>query len=315
MLRRVMVTLIAFAFLSGCGTPSTTTPDITPAPSPTNLPPKTTVTPEVPTETPLPTNTSFPPTPTPILPRNPELGQKWTRPTDGMTIVFIPAGEFEMGSTEDVHCSHLDERPRHTVYLDDYWIDQTPVTNAHYQICVDAGACPPPTDCDWGDPTYGDESKEDHPVVCLSWDEARAYCEWVGGTLPTEAQWEKAARGTDLREYPWGDTFDTALCNTDESAIGETTPVGFYSPIGDSPYGLVDMAGNVWEWVIDWYDIGYYPESPKNNPQGPQGGRWRSLRGGSYYGDYCNARTAYRYYDVPYGSGAGVGFRCVVPSS
>ena len=149
-------------------------------------------------------------------------------------------------------------------------------------------------------------------MVCVDWAGARTYCEWTGGNLPSEAQWEKAARGTDQRAYPWGEEFDQNKCNTKEGEINHTTRVGSFSPDGDSPYGLSDMSGNVLEWVIDWYDIDYYPRSSSDNPRGPIKGERRSLRGGSFYTDLCNARTTYRYYDVPYGSSPGVGFRCVI---
>jgi formylglycine-generating enzyme required for sulfatase activity len=229
-------------------------------------------------------------------------------------MVYVPAGEFKMGSMESEPCAHLDEFPQHVVYLDSFWIDQTEVTNAQYQQCVEAGLCSPPV-CDWGESTYDDTTRGDHPVTCVNWDEARTYCEWAGGRLPIEAQWEKAARGTDERGYPWGNEFDENRCNSGESGIGETTPVKSYSPEGDSPYGAADMAGNAYEWVIDWYDIGYYANSPSENPAGPRGGKGRGLRGGHWYGDHCNARTSYRYYDVPHGRSNGVGFRCVVNRS
>lgn len=241
------------------------------------------------------------------------MGDTWTRPQDQMVMVFIPSGEFLMGSPEDHPLAHADEKPQHTVYLDAYWIDQSELTNAHYQICVDAGICEPPLSCDRGEPTYGEETLWDHPVVCVNWEEAGAYCEWVGGRLPTEAEWEKAARGTEALEYPWGAEFDPQKCNTSESELGMTTPSGTYSPVGDSPYGLSDMAGNVLEWVIDVYDIEYYAHSSSRNPRGPASGERKSLRGGSWYGDARNARAAYRYYDRPFGRGPGVGFRCVIP--
>jgi formylglycine-generating enzyme required for sulfatase activity len=255
--------------------------------------------------------------PSPTLPQvtipiaAPVLGDTWRRPNDDMQMVFIPAGNFQMGSMESNPCAHLDELPQHTVYLDAYWIDQHEVTNAQYRKCVEAGWCTEPT-CSYGTSTYMDETKEDHPVGCVDWYEASAYCEWSGGQLPTEAQWEKAARGTEAREYPWGAEFDAALCNSSESAIGGSTPVGLYSPDGDSPYGLADVSGNLWEWVTDWYDIGYYAQSPSSNPTGPQGGENRAARGGSWYGNYCSVRTTYRYYNTPHGRSPGMGFRCVL---
>jgi formylglycine-generating enzyme required for sulfatase activity len=156
---------------------------------------------------------------------------------------------------------------------------RTEVTNAQYDRCVRAGVCTAPSNSVWRDVRFAD-----HPVTDVSWDQASVYAQWVGGSLPTEAQWEKAARGTDLRAYPWGDQEPTvSLLNFEGSGIGGTSAVGSY-PIGASPYGALDMAGNVWEWVADWYDGSYYSVSPVENPQGPATGSYRVLRGGSWYG-------------------------------
>lgn len=324
----ILLAFVALA-LMGCSAEPTSMPQAA-ADTPTSVPPIANVTPTSapPTATPLPptstpvppTETPLPPTPTstltptPSLPTDPAAGDSWTRPADGMVMVFVPAGEFEMGSTGDDPCAHLDEMPLHTVHLDGYWIDQTPVTNAQYQACVEAGVCAPVTTCGWGESGYGDPAKEDHPVTCVDFYSAQTYCQWIDGELPTEAQWEKAARGTDVRRYPWGDEFDLGLCNSGESGLQDTTPVRFYSLAGDSPFGVSDMSGNVWEWVTDWYDLEYYGRSPKRNPTGPFSGERRGLRGGSWYGDACNARTSYRYYDLSSGRGPGVGFRCVRPA-
>jgi formylglycine-generating enzyme required for sulfatase activity len=317
--------VVVLLYLSGC-TPISTS-DVKIEPSSTIVPatpvnPTETATqiPATPTQVPAtptaitPTATQTPPTEILIPPEDASLGDIWTRTIDGMAMIFIPAGEFLMGSTEENPCAHKDELHLHTVYLDNFWIDRTEVSSGQYKQCVEAGACPPPGDCGWGEATYGDDLKEDHPIVCVDWDEARTYCDWIGGKLPTEAQWEKAARGTDQRAYPWGEEFDQNKCNSKGGEINATMPVGSYSPIGDSPYGLADMSGNVLEWVIDWYDIDYYPKSSSLNPSGPIKGERRSLRGGSFYTDLCNARTTYRYYDVPYGVSPGVGFRCVIPA-
>jgi len=322
--KRGLLAAFVVIYLTGCGSKPVPGPEAMPTSTPitpasTQLPP--TSAPVMPTFTEVPpTYTPLPPTPTQILPTptqappsEPVLGDEWVRPADDMVMSYIPAGEFEMGSTESNPCAHLDEFPQHSVFLDAYWIDQTPVTKAQYQRCVDEGLCELPASCGWGEVTY-DEEKNDHPVVCVTWDEARNYCKWTGGRLPSEAEWEKAARGDDGRGYPWGEEFDESKCNSSESGIDGTTPVRFYSPEGDSPYGLADMAGNVWEWVIDWYDIDYYAKASSQNPTGPAAGDRKALRGGSWYGDLCNARTTYRYYDVPYGRGPGVGFRCVWPA-
>jgi formylglycine-generating enzyme required for sulfatase activity len=232
-----------------------------------------------------------------------------------MTMLYIPAGEFTMGSEPEDPCAHLDEQPKHKVYLDPYWIDQTEVTNGQYQLCVKAGSCPEPPVCGVGESTYQDATKSLHPVTCLIWDEATLYCEWIGGRLPTEAQWEKAARGTEEYKYPWGTNFESSKCNSQEGSLDGPQAVGSFSPEGDSPFGLQDMAGNVWEWTRDWYDIEYYGRAPSENPGGPAAGERRSLRGGSWYANDCSVRTSYRYYDVPQGRSPGVGFRCVIVPS
>jgi len=153
---------------------------------------------------------------------------------DGRPMVLVPAGEFYFGPD------------RVKLTLPDFYIDRYPVTNAEYKKFVEATGAPEPTH--WRRGTWP-EGKADHPVVNVTWEQAAAYAEWAGKRLPTEEEWEKAARGTDGREWPWGSTFDPSRCNTNESGIWDTTPVGKYSPAGDSPYGAADMAGNVWEWI------------------------------------------------------------------
>jgi len=242
-----------------------------------------------------------------------------------MVMVYVPAGEFLMGSTDaDIdailaRCSdckrewYTDEQPQHTVYLDAFWIDRTEVTNAQFRKCVEAGACQAPTTCDWGEPTYNDGSKADYPAVCVSWNQAQAYCRWAGVRLPTEAEWEKAARGTDGRTYPWGN--QAPDCNRanywgkDGGCVGRTTAVGSF-PTGASPYGALDMAGNVWEWVSDWYDGDYYSRSPARNPTGPDSGQARVLRGGSWDFIWLYSRAALRVNFIPAYRVNGVGFRC-----
>ena len=208
-----------------------------------------------------------------------------TNPVDGAGMVWVPAGEFLMGSDD----GRTHERPRHPVWLDGYWIYTAPVTVAQYsRFCQTAGRTMPEA------PRWG--WKDDHPVVNVSWEDARAYCEWAGMALPTEAQWEKAARGVDGRAYPWGDAWDPAKCaNSAESARSGTVAVGSY-PEGASPYGCLDMAGNVWEWCADWYGADYYRDAPVQNPTGPPSGGSRVVRGGSWYdGDADYFRCAYRY--------------------
>ena len=224
---------------------------------------------------------------------------------DGMTLLYVPAGEFTMGSND----GEANEKPPHQVYLDAFWIDQTEVTNAMYTKCVKAGACqaPSPTTSYTRDSYYGMTQFDNYPMLYVDWNDATAYCQWVGGDLPTEAQWEKAARGDDQRTYPWGNDAPTASRLNFNDNVGDTTEVGKY-PSGASFYGALDMAGNVWEWVRDWY--GSYPSSPQRNPTGPSSGEYRVLRGGSWNNDASIVRASLRRnspgYRVNY-----FGFRCV----
>jgi formylglycine-generating enzyme required for sulfatase activity len=191
---------------------------------------------------------------------------------DGMEMVYIPAGIFTMGSNDSEN-----EQPVHEVYLDGFWIDKYEVTNAQYAACVAEGEC--------GDPCYAsdltDTAISDHPVRCVSWYQARAYCGWADRRLLNEAEWEKAARGTDGRLYPWGNQAPTPFLANYYKHVGGTTAVGSY-PAGASPYGVLDMAGNVREWVWDYYDEDYYSQSPEKNPFGPSSGGYRVLRGGDW---------------------------------
>ena len=200
----------------------------------------------------------------------------------GETLVYVPAGEFTMGSDT----GDSDDTPVHTVYLDAFWIDQTEVTNKQYQACVDAGTCEPPSSTSsYTHPSYyGNSEFDNYPVIYVNWDKANRYCEvWAGGDLPTEAQWEKAARGTDKRTYPWGEDIDCDKANYQIDCIGDTSPVRSYES-GKSPYNAYDMAGNVWEWVNDYYQSDYYATVGGNasNPLGPESGQYRVLRGGSW---------------------------------
>jgi len=282
--------------------------------------------------------TTTPASPTPALAK-PVAGATRAWEKDGAVMVYVPAGEFTMGSSDaDIdailaECSDCkrasfdDEYPQHTVYLSAFWIDQTEVTNAQYRKCVEAGTCraPTTTTCYRGKPTYSETSKADHPVVCVSWYDAKTYCEWARKRLPTEAEWEKAARGTDGRRYPWGNEFDCQRGNfDDETEInsytvpgGEgcdgyvtTAPVGSFRD-GASPYGILDMAGNVWEWCQDWYDEDYYARSSQRDPQGANSGKHRVIRGGSWYNIEWFVRAAHRHGSDPDYRYSSLGFRCV----
>ncbi len=255
------------------------------------------------------------------------IGSTQVSDIDSMTMVYVPAGEFLMGSPEGVGMD--DEHPQHTVYLDAYWIDQTEVTNAMFAMCVKAGSCiePASTGSFLIDSYFGNPAYADYPVIFVRWDQAQIYCEWAGRQLPTEAQWEKAARGTDGRIYPWGSDFNCKTGNyNDETEINDavvaggsncdgyavTAPVGNY-PTGASPYGALDMAGNVWEWVEDWYD--YYPSDRMTNPSGPLDGLERIQRGGSWLSLENNILSAYRGGSDPIGSREDLGFRCAISAS
>ena len=220
---------------------------------------------------------------------------------DGKEMMLVPAGEFLMGGTDADKDAQPNEKPQHTVYLDAYYVSREPVTNAEYKKFKSS----------WDIP----KGKENHPVVNVSWDDAVAYCEWAGGRLPTEAEWEKAASWDEAKKikrvYPWGDTFDKNKCNSQESGIGDTTPVGKYSPHGDSFYGVSDMAGNVWEWCADWFDANYYASSPRENPQGAATGQYRVLRGGSFSNEASNVRCARRLRYPPDNRFPDIGFRVV----
>ena len=255
--------------------------------------------------------TSPPPTQAPIQMRT------TTREIDGMEMVYVSAGEFTMGSE-----TYDDEKPVHTVDLDAYWIDKYEVSNAQYALCVEEGECTQPsqTKSYTHSNYYGNPEYDDYPVIYVSWHQARDYCQWAGGDLPTEAQWEKAARGTDGRTYPWGDesptcqltNFDNGTYANPSYCVGDTSPVTDYEP-GASPYGALNMAGNVWEWVKDWYGEDYYSTSPTNNPSGSTSGEYRVYRGGSWVEFDWYIRAAYRYYGSPTYTNFNNGFRCALP--
>ena len=316
-------------FLVGRGEPG---PPLTPTVAPgvvlaTNTatpPPGLTASPTatpMPTPTVAPTLTPEPPTPTKALPTA-VTGEERIWEKDGSVMVHVPAGEFLMGSKDDPDAD-ADEYPQHTVYVSEFWIDKTEVTNEQYGRCVTAGDCQASSYAD-----NEDFNGVDQPVVGVSWYDAEDYCEWAGKRLPTEAEWEKAARGTDGRRYPWGDDFDCRRGNFDDETeihsyvipggkgcdgYVRTAPVGSFAS-GASLYGVLDMAGNVWEWCEDWYDEDYYASSPQRDPQGPSSGSYPVVRGGSWYGNERSMRAAFRYWFVPGLRDFNFGFRCVSQS-
>ncbi|MBK8618198.1 MAG: formylglycine-generating enzyme family protein, partial [Anaerolineales bacterium] len=249
-----------------------------------------------PTETPI---------PTPIL----DIGSTEISSMDGMTLLYVPKSEFLMGSTNADALASSDEKPQHSVMVDAFWIDQTEVTNAMYAKCVAANQCDPPNETkSYTRPSYyGNSEFDNYPVIYVSWNDALAYCSWAGRELPTEAQWEKAARGTDGRIYPWGEDISCDKANYQRNCDGDTSPVKNY-PNGVSPYGAYDMAGNVWEWVSSLYQP--YPYDANDGREDLSSSSSRVLRGGSWsYGNYL-VRSALRYRVDPAVTYGIVGFRC-----
>lgn len=249
-------------------------------------------------------------------------------------LVCVPAGAFTMGS----NLGGLDEQPVHNVYLDAYYIDKYEVTNSQYVAFLNEALATGEIQANSSTVTKDDHElldlndpycqisfngnrfsvKDDnafYPVIEVSWYGADAYAKHYGKRLPTEAEWEKAARGTEGRSYPWGNNGpDSSNCNCKDN-IGHTTPVGQYSPIGDSPYGCCDMIGNVWEWCNDWYDKDYYKECHQQgtvtDPPGPKSGRYRVLRGGAFYNVGDAFRCSSRYSGLRFYKFDIVGFRVV----
>ncbi len=250
--------------------------------------------------------------------KNKTITKTKVNPKDGAEMVLVPAGEFLMGSNDTDAAAHDYEKPQHKVYLDAYYMYKTEVTVAQYLTFCTATRRKMPDAPDWG-------WKGNHPIVNVNWNDAKAYANWAGMALPTEAQWEKAARGIDGRVYPWGTTWDTTKCaNWDNSGKGNTIrrgthPVGSF-PTGASPYGVMDMAGNAWEWCADWYGEDYYKNAPTKNPTGPVTGENHVLRGGSWI-DYYNCyliniysyRSAFRVEYNPIHCDDYFGFRCASP--
>jgi formylglycine-generating enzyme required for sulfatase activity len=326
---------LTIAFITGCASP-----DAAPTSVPTSLPSSQTV-------LQLPTMTEVKPTAS-VMPATDgySLGDTWTRPVDDAVMVYVPRGEFVMGSSDDqvrysiqlceedgvrifgegamcFPADFADETPAHAVILDGFWIDRTEVTNRQYERCVEAGVCTPPTEMGsfTRDAYFGESAYDDYPVMWVVWEQAATYCDWVGARLPTEAEWGYAARGPNSRIFPWGNTFDgTRLNYCDASCeLGiaddafddgypDTAPVGSY-PSGASWCGALDMAGNVREWVSDWY--GTYQGQQQQNPAGAEPGRLLVSRGGSWYDLPTNVRSEKRGQNTPDFSAYKLGIRCV----
>lgn len=248
------------------------------------------------------------------------------RGVDPAPMVEVAAGEFTRGT--DSGPGERDEKPARRIWLSPFAIDRHEVTVRQYRRCVKAGACSAThldgdegpgksyaanKQCNWAA-----ARSEAHPLNCVSWQQAAHYCRWVGKRLPTEAEWEKAARGPSGQTYPWGE--DRPNCKRavliwgDKGGCGReaTWPVGSLSPAGDSPYGAQDMAGNVYEWVADWYAANYYAISPQRDPRGPERGRERIVRGGSWYSYSAYLRAAFRTHlpALPNTRFVHIGFRC-----
>ncbi|MEK7268081.1 MAG: formylglycine-generating enzyme family protein [Nitrospirota bacterium] len=236
---------------------------------------------------------------------------------DGAPMVLVPAGPFPMGVPKGDRDGGRDEYPRHEVYLDVYYIDKFEVTNGRYLEFVRATGHRPPQNVK--DPSRNlwqggliPESIADRPVINVDWYDADAYCKWAGKRLPTEAEWEKAARGTDDRRFPWGNVEPTHKhLNYNQRWQGEKTlmPVGSYAA-GKSPFGAYDMAGNVWEWVADWYDPLYYEQSPERNPKGPELGTHKVLRSSGWEVETPLVRSVTRVKSDPLNRNHSTGFRC-----
>jgi formylglycine-generating enzyme required for sulfatase activity len=265
----------------------------------------------------IPTNTAttIPPTPVTTL----GVGSAMISPKDGMTMLYVPAGEFGMGSDTGAD----EEKPVHTVYLDAFWIDRTEVTNSMYANCVQVGRCGPPalSSSYTRESYFGNVGYDDYPAVNITWFNADLYCEWAGRRLPTEAEWEKAAGWDEVKQrkyvYPWGNSINCVLANFGEinnGCVGDTTEVGTYLS-GKSPYGALDMAGNVLEWVNDWYDENYYSVSPTSNPLGPDSGQYRVFRGGSWGESWWSQRVSWRGFYDPSKTWYNDGFRCAMSAS
>ena len=281
-----------------------------PEPTPTSLPP---------TETSQPTPA---PSETPTIIPTPTLGPGSTRLSekDGILLYYVPEGSFEMGSE-----GYTDEEvPVHSVFLNAFWIDQTEVTNSQYALFLNEMGNQEEGNLLWLDENDGDSrihkldgfyqadtGLENHPVVEVTWFGASAYCTWAGGRLPTEAEWEKAAGGGQGLIYPWGAEIDCEHAQYKGCEPGGTREVGSL-PASVSPFGALDMAGNVREYTADWYNPDYYKVSAVENPLGPEFSSTRVTRGGTFQDEATDLRLSKRTSANPGGSDPAIGFRCVM---
>jgi formylglycine-generating enzyme required for sulfatase activity len=303
---RVVVGVIGLMMIASCAIPS---PSLQ---TPFQSERLTTVTATA-SETPAPTRTAtLEPTSTPTWTGSEILEATLTSLPDyrvddkGVPMAYVPAGVFAMGNDR----GSADEQPIHPVNLDAFYIDKFEVTNGFYKACVEAGVCPPVKKK--SSATRGSYYEDSHyvrfPVLFVDWNMAQTYCEWRDARLPTEAEWEKAARGGINFTYPWGDDPDCNLANYG-NCLGDTSGATIYD-LGQSRYGVYNTAGNVWEWVNDWYSGAYYRSSPRDNPQGPESGNEKVLRGGSWKDDYVEIRSVNREAENPRQFSNVIGFRC-----
>ncbi len=288
--RLLIVVMLVMLALSACA-PKT----LTPAPA---------------QEQPAPTSTQAsepsPPTPTPPVQTIDLLGPQRSTSmvwVDGSTLVFVPEGIFIMGHGGE-------DNPEHEVYLSSFWIYRAEVTNQQYALCIAAGKCSPPQ-IENARKRLTEPAYREHPVVGVDWAQAEAYCQWVNGHLPTEAQWEKTARGPEGNLYPWGESTPSCDLGNFNNCIGDTSKVDNH-PQGKSYYEALGTAGNVFEWVADWYKPQYYSESPERDPLGPEIGDVRSVRSSSYLSPVDDLRPSRRFYLAPDQTRSDLGFRCVL---
>ncbi len=280
------IPVLLFILAACAGTPRTVESTSTPLPT---IPPRVISTSTV--EIIIPTII----TPTSEVLPTAEFASERVSTVDGMPQVFIPAGIFRMGGL-DVRSAE-DEMPNHDVQLNAYWMDQLEVTNAMYLLCIKTGTCDPPQSfkSQRRAKYFNNPEFNDYPVVYVTWGQAKIYCEWAGRHLPSEAEWERAGRGDDFRTFPWGEDKPDGTFANFNFMVNDTSRVGTY-PSGASPFGVLDMAGNVAEWINDFYDFDYYASSDVVNPTGPltSGSFQRVVRGGSLGDAEINIRVSKR---------------------